>query len=96
MRSCLEIEASRRQSSECRHHLREVLSETGTTSLKILYEHDVGFREFILDVDDRLAVLGHAQSPAGIFLQCPHGKSFAGSKFVELDAGAGNLPNFRK
>src|SRR5215469_13752561 len=53
---------------------------------EILHQHDVGFGELVLHIDERLAFRRDAHSPARFFVEGPQGSGLTGCKFEECDS----------
>jgi hypothetical protein len=67
-------------------------------SPEILYQHNVGFGEFILYVDKGLAVWGdtHSLNLARLFLEGPTGSGLTRCKFEECDIYTRELIEFEE
>ena len=66
-----------------RHTARD--DHPGSSSSKIFHQHDVRFREFVLNVENRFAVARHGHPPTRLFLQGPDGNDFVSRKIEELN-----------
>jgi hypothetical protein len=63
------------------------LAESGrlsSSSKLFLHQHDVGFCEFVLNVENGFAVARHGQSPTGLFLEGPDRNGLAARKIEKL------------
>ena len=66
-------------------HLRAVVSHGEPCSPEVFDQHNIGFGEFTLNIQNGFAVRRHGQSPTGFFVQGPERDSFAGRKIEELN-----------
>src|SRR6516165_9015298 len=72
------------------------LGSGGERLSEILDQHDVGLREFVLNVHERAPILRTGQSPTHVAIGIPNLGCFPSSEFQELHPAVGSLVKSQK